>query len=81
MWVTVLDLELPRLSGRDVRHQRSSRPDTRDVPIVVVTGTDSSDLDPYDFATILRKPITVEALVTAVGNAIRGARLRPAATA
>ena len=74
--VVVLDLALPRLAGRDLRHELRSRPDTRDVPIVVVTGTDSSDLDPNDFAAILRKPIELEALVNAVDDAVRGVRRR-----
>ena len=74
--VIVLDLTLPRLAGRDLRHELRSRPDTRDVPIVVVTGTDSSDLDPNDFAAILCKPIKVEVMVNAVDDAICGVRLR-----
>ena len=35
--LVVLDLGLPRLGGEDVRRELASRPDTRDIPIVVVT--------------------------------------------
>lgn len=40
----VLDLALPRLGGRDVQRELASRAETRDIPIVVVTGTDMRDL-------------------------------------
>ena len=69
--VVVLDLALPRLDGRDLRHELRSRPDTRDIPVIVVTGTDTSDLDKNDFAAILRKPIDTDALVQAVDAAVR----------
>jgi CheY-like chemotaxis protein len=72
--VVVLDLALPRLDGRDLRHELRSRPDTRNIPVIVVSGTDTSDLKPQDFAAILRKPIDVDVLVQAVDNAVRNAR-------
>jgi CheY-like chemotaxis protein len=72
--VVVLDLGLPRLSGRDLRYELRSRPDTRNVPVVVVTGTDTSDLDPDQFASILPKPTTPDAVVRAVDDAVRGIR-------
>lgn len=54
--VVVLDLALPRLDGRDLYYELRSRPDTRHIPIVVVTGSDTSDLDAKVFTSILRKP-------------------------
>jgi two-component system phosphate regulon response regulator PhoB len=75
--VVVLDLALPRLDGRDLRHELRARPETRDVPVIVVTATDTSDLNQNDFAAILRKPIDADALVIAVDAALRG--IRPAA--
>ena len=69
--VIVLDLVLPRLSGRDLYQELRTRRDTRDVPIVVVSGTDTSDLDVTRFAAILRKPVDSEALVRAVDTAVR----------
>ena len=76
--VVVLDLALPRLDGRDLRHELRARPATRDVPIIIVTGTDTSDLDQKDFAAILQKPIEADTLVAAVDAAIRGVRRRVA---
>src|SRR5688572_21473029 len=62
----VLDLALPRVSGRDVERELRSNPETRDIPIVIVSGQDVSDLNPDDFACVLRKPISPERLMIAV---------------
>jgi len=73
----VLDLALPRLGGRDVQKELKSAPDTRNIPIVVVSGTDTSDLDPDDFACVLNKPIDVDTLIVAVQNCLRRPRAYP----
>jgi CheY-like chemotaxis protein len=67
----VLDLELPRLNGRDVHRELKSAPDTRNIPIIVVSGNDTSDLNPTDFASVLQKPVSGDALLVAVQNGIR----------
>lgn len=67
----VLDMALPRLDGRDVQRELSSRPHTRDIPIVVVSGTDISDLNPANFACVLRKPVRPETVVFAVEDSLR----------
>jgi CheY-like chemotaxis protein len=67
----ILDLGLPRLSGRDVQRELKSSPDTQHIPIVVVSGTDTSDLNPEDFACVLNKPISAEALILAVQHCLR----------
>ena len=67
----VLDLALPRVGGRDVLHELRSHSKTRQIPIVVVTGTDISDLEANAFASMLRKPISVDALVSAVDKCVR----------
>jgi CheY-like chemotaxis protein len=74
----VLDLALPFVGGRDVHRELKARPDTRHIPVVVVSGTDMSDLDSKskDFASLLRKPLEPDALVWAVENSIRRARGR-----
>jgi CheY-like chemotaxis protein len=66
----VLDLGLPRLSGRDVQQELATHLETRDIPIIVVTG-DSSSLNIADFACVLRKPIDVADLVAAVQRCLR----------
>jgi CheY-like chemotaxis protein len=73
----VLDLALPRLGGRDVQKELKSAPETRHIPIVVVSGTDTSDLDPDDFACVLNKPIDIDALIVAVQNCLRRPRAYP----
>lgn len=70
----VLDLVLPRLSGRDVYQELKARPDTCDIPVVVVSGHDVSDLNEAEFASVLRKPLQPENLVAAVENCLRRAR-------
>jgi CheY-like chemotaxis protein len=69
----VLDLTLPRLDGRDVQRELASLPATRQVPIVVVTGSEASDLDPSQFACVLRKPVDTETLVEQVDRCTRKA--------
>lgn len=67
----VLDLALPRLSGRDVHRELKSNPTTARIPVVVVTGTDVSDLNPSDFFSVLKKPTTTDELITAVDKCFR----------
>ena len=69
----VLDMALPRLGGRDVQRELRSRPETSNIPIVVVSGTDISDLNEADFASVLRTPIHAEAVVYAVDKCFRRA--------
>ena len=70
----VLDLALPCMDGRDVSRELRARASTRDIPIVVVSGTDMADLNPDDFACLLRKPIHPEAVVFAVERSLRRVR-------
>ena len=62
----VLDLGLPDLAGQDVQKEIAAHPATRALPIIVVTGSDTADLDERDFSCVLRKPIDPESLVDAV---------------
>src|SRR5688572_24615189 len=67
----VLDISLPRLGGRDVLQELKAHTDTRRIPIMVVSGTETRDLDPEDVACIMRKPVTAEELITAVEKCLR----------
>lgn len=60
----VLDLALP--NGRAVQQALKSNPNTRDIPILVVTGPDVNDLNPDEVACLLKKPVDARALVVAV---------------
>ena len=67
----ILDLALPRMGGRDVQQELKAHESTRDIPIVVVTGTDTRSLDSAGFACVLRKPVDTDALIAAVVRCIR----------
>ena len=69
--VLVLDLALPRLSGRAVSRELRAHAETQDIPVIIVTGTDTSDLNPDQFACILHKPIDPDALVDAVQRSVK----------
>ena len=71
--MVILDIRLPRLSGRDVKRELRSNPRTRRTPILVVTGIDPETLDPADFPTVVRKPISPDALLDAVAQCVPSA--------
>jgi DNA-binding response OmpR family regulator len=63
--IVVLDLILPTISGLVVQQEIAAHAHTRNIPIVVVTGSDLS-LDHVDVPCVLRKPVSPESLVDAV---------------
>lgn len=73
--LVLLDIELPRLSGRDVQEELAAHAGTRNIPILVVTGSDGA-LNPAAFSCILRKPVTAESLVAAVDECLTRERRR-----
>jgi CheY-like chemotaxis protein len=74
--LVILDIGLPRLSGRDVQQELAAHAATRNIPIVVVTGSDTAALDRRAFFCILRKPVTEDRLVAAVENCMKDAQQR-----
>jgi CheY-like chemotaxis protein len=71
----VLDIGLPRISGRTVYEEIASQPRTRRLPIVVVTG-DPGDLRETKYLCILRKPVDLDALVATVEDCLMRAASR-----
>jgi two-component system KDP operon response regulator KdpE len=63
--LVVLDLGLPHVDGIAVRQEIAAHAHTRDIPIVVVTGS-TMDLTTLDVPCILRKPVAPDELVEAV---------------
>ena len=61
----ILDLDLPMVSGVAVRRELAAHAATRNIPIVIVTGS-AEGLDSLDVACILRKPVSPDRLVEAV---------------
>lgn len=72
--VVVLDMALPRLGGRDVLRELRANPATRAIPIVIVTGTNVSDLNERAGVPVLQKPVDPDTLVRTVDQAVRPAR-------
>ena len=72
----VLDLILPRISGLVVREEIAAQAMTRDIPIIVITGTATEPGD-MNVACFLRKPIDpdrlLEAVRTCLASGARGA--------
>ena len=68
----VLDIHLPGLRGDELLKELSERPETRQIPAIVVTGTDIH-LAVAQAKQILRKPCAPERLVSAVERHVEAA--------
>jgi DNA-binding response OmpR family regulator len=72
--LVVLDLVLRALDGISVQQELASRAVTRDIPIVIVTGS-TIDTSGLDVACVLRKPVSPDELVRTVRQCLAlGAR-------
>ena len=69
--VIVLDLVLPRLGGHDVYREMRAHPETRDIPVIIVTGSEARELEPNQVRFFLRKPVSPEALTRIVEDALQ----------
>ncbi|MEX1128720.1 MAG: response regulator [Vicinamibacterales bacterium] len=67
--LVILDLLLPRISGLVVQQEIAAQVVTRQIPIVVVTGSTLS-ADGLDVACFLRKPISPDQLIEAVRSCL-----------
>jgi CheY-like chemotaxis protein len=72
--VVLLDLHLPDTSGEEVMKRLAARPETRDVPVVVVTGGADearlAALRALGVRGVLQKPYAPSDLVAAVDAAL-----------
>jgi CheY-like chemotaxis protein len=73
--LVLLDLELPRLDGRDVQRELAAHPETSGIPIVVVTGTDTCNLRASDFCALLKKPVSTDSLLVTIEAALRAGHI------
>jgi CheY-like chemotaxis protein len=73
--LVLLDLQLPRLDGRDVQRELAAHPETSGIPIVVVTGSDTRDLRRSDFSALLKKPVNPDSLLATIADALRAGHL------
>jgi two-component system phosphate regulon response regulator PhoB len=77
--IIVADLGLPDFDGFEVCRQVKLRPETRQVPVIAITGRamalrDIELAEEVGFHAVLIKPCPPEALVAAVGKALNGSR-------
>ena len=63
--IVILDLMLPTVSGLTVQQEIAAHASTRNIPIVIVTGSDLN-LDDVPVPCILRKPVSPDRLIEAV---------------
>lgn len=66
----VLDLSLPTVSGLIVHQEVAAHAHTRQIPVVIVTGSDMN-LDHLQVPCVLRKPVDPERLVSTVRECLK----------
>ena len=73
--LVILDLMLPFMGGDVVRQELASHVFTRNIPVVIVTGS-GRDVSDMKVSCVLRKPVTPEGLVrtvqTCLANPVTG---------
>jgi len=67
--LVVLDLTLQRLDGISVQQELAARAITRDIPIVIVTGS-GAEVRGDNVACLLRKPVWPDVLVQTVRDCL-----------
>jgi len=68
----VLDLNVPRVSGWDLYRELAARPETRTIPIIVVTGVEPADVA-TQAAALLTKPVHIHRVVQEVYRHVNAA--------
>jgi CheY-like chemotaxis protein len=66
----VLDLSLPTVSGFIVHQEVAAHAHTRQIPVVIVTGS-NMNLDDLGMPCVLRKPVDPETLVSKVRECLK----------
>jgi DNA-binding response OmpR family regulator len=69
--LVILDLRLPQLDGSTILREVAASPDTRHIPVIVLTGGDTEDLPAA--SVVLRKPCDPALLVAAVEQRFKAA--------
>ena len=65
----ILDLGLPLLSGFDVQQEIAAHAHTRDIPVVIVTGS-NAPLDGVIVECVLRKPVSPDHIASVVAKCL-----------
>ena len=69
--LVVLDLMLPTVSGFVVQQDIAARSRTREIPVVIVTGSDDDLIDHLGVACVLRKPVAPDDVLATVKACLR----------
>jgi two-component system, OmpR family, phosphate regulon response regulator PhoB len=75
--LVVLDLVLPALSGRAVRDELTAQAHTREIPVVVVTGTSGIEVDRVNADCVLPKPVSSDQLLETVRRCLASTHRTP----
>jgi len=75
----LLDLMMPNMNGWEFRAVQLHEPRLAKIPVVVLSAT-GERARPIDAARILRKPVTIETLLQAVGEFVPRSAAKPAKT-
>jgi two-component system phosphate regulon response regulator PhoB len=67
--LVILDLMLPTVSGLIVQQEIAAHAHTRDIPIVIVTGSEMN-LDDLAVPCVLRKPVSPDQLLNTVESCL-----------
>jgi two-component system phosphate regulon response regulator PhoB len=70
--LVILDLLLPTVSGLIVQQEIAAHAHTRNIPVVIVTGSDIN-LDAVDVSCVLRKPVSPDKLLATVRSCLHSA--------
>lgn len=66
----LLDLMMPNMNGWEFREAQLHEPRLAEIPVIVLSAT-GERARPIDVARILRKPVTIENLLRAIGEFAR----------
>ena len=69
--LVVLDLMLPTVSGFVVQQDIAARSRTRDIPVIIVTGSSDEVVDHLGVARVLRKPVSPDDVLDTVRECLR----------
>jgi DNA-binding response OmpR family regulator len=67
--LVILDLVLPTLSGLVVQQEIAANAHTRNIPVIIVTGSDL-DLGGVDVPCVMRKPVSPDKLLQAIKSCL-----------
>ena len=70
--VIVLDLMMPGVNGHHVLSELAASAYTRDIPVVVITGSDDEAVG-HNVHCVLRKPVTPELVLSTVARCVAAA--------